>query len=86
MATDLSRHNRNILASKNTTAHPPCNCRCKDECPLNSTCNEKAIIYKASISTDSNDSTKCYYGCGKQSLNPVFAIIVSLFRTCKKEI
>ena len=43
--------------------HPPCNCRRKAECPLNGNCRKKAIVYKASISTDSNDSPKSYYEC-----------------------
>ena len=43
--------------------HPPCNCRRKEECPLNGDCRKKAIVYKASISTDSNDPPKSYYGC-----------------------
>ena len=31
--------------------------------PLNGDCRKKAIVYKASISTDSNDPPKSYYGC-----------------------
>ena len=63
MAAILSRHNKPILASKNTNEHLPCNCRRKAECPLNGDCRKKAIVYKASISTDSNDPPKSYYGC-----------------------
>ena len=63
MAAILSRHNKTILASKNTNVHPLCNCRRKAECPLNRDCRKKAIVYKASISTDSNDPPKSYYGC-----------------------
>ena len=62
MAAILSRHNKTILASKNTNEHLPCNCRRKAECPLNGDCRRKAIVYKASISTDSNDPPKSYYG------------------------
>ena len=63
MAAILSRHNKTILASKNTNEHLPCNCRRKAECPLNGDCRRKAIVYKASLSTDSNDPPKSYYGC-----------------------
>ena len=59
MAAILSRHNKTILASKNTNVHPSCNCRRKAECPLNGNCCKRAIVYKASISTDSNDPPKC---------------------------
>ena len=63
MAAILSKHNASIMASKNITAHPPCNYRREPECPLNGNCRKKVIIYKASISTDDNDPSKCYYGC-----------------------
>ena len=63
MAAILSRHNKTILAPKNTNVHPPCNCRRKAECPLNGDCRKKAIVYNVSISTDSNDPSKSYYGC-----------------------
>ena len=56
MAAILSRHNKTILASKNTNEHLPCNCQRKAECPLNGNCCKKAIVYKASISTDSKSS------------------------------
>ena len=65
MAAILSRHNKTVLASKNTNEHPPCNCRHKAECFLNGDCRKKAVVYKASISTDSNDPPKSYYGCCK---------------------
>ena len=63
MGAILSIRNRSILASKNITARPPCNCRRKVECPLHGNCRKKAIIYKASISTDGNDLFKSYYDC-----------------------
>ena len=72
MAAILSRHNKTILASKNTNVNPPCNCRRKVECPLNGDCRKKAIVYKASISTDSNDPPKSYYGCCKTEFKSRF--------------
>ena len=63
MAAILSRHNKTLLASKNTNVHPPCNCRHKAECPLNGDCRKKAIVYKASILTDSSNPPKSDYGC-----------------------
>ena len=72
MAAILSRQNKTVLASKNTNVHPPCNCRRKAECPLNGDCRKKSIVYKASISTDSNDPPKSYYGCCKTEFKSRF--------------
>ena len=54
------------LSSKKYQVHPPCNC------PLNGDCHKKAIVYKASISTDSNDPPKSYYGCCKTKFKSRF--------------
>ena len=65
MATIISSHNKNILGNKQepkTTIHP-CNCRNSANCPLNGECREKAVIYKASITSDG--SSKYYIGCTK---------------------
>ena len=86
MAAILSRHNKNVLASKNTNVHPPCNCRRKAECPLNGDCCKKVIVYKASISTDSNDPPNCTMDAAKRNLNPVFTTIARLSKTSKKDI
>ena len=86
MAAILSRHNKTILASKNTNVHPPCKCRRQAECPLNGDCRKKAIVYKASISTDSNDPPKSTKDAAKRNLNPVFTTIARLSKTSKKDI
>ena len=61
--SDSMQDNRSILGLKSTNVHSLCNCRHKAECPQNDNYRKKAIIYKASISTDRNDSPKLYYGC-----------------------
>ena len=63
MAAILYKNTRKILALKNITAHPPCNCQRKAECYLNKNYCKIAIIYKASISANDNDPLKCSYGC-----------------------
>ena len=72
MAVILSRHNRSILAPKRTTVPLPCNCQHKAECFLNSNCCNKAIVYKASISTDGNNLPKFYNGCCKMKFKSHF--------------
>ena len=58
----ISNHNNSILNTTNLhTSSPPCNCRNKKNCPLDGKCRESSIIYKASISSDS-ETQKHYYG------------------------
>ena len=46
----LSTHNKNILNPKQTSFG--CNCRNKDNCPLDDECLTPNIIYRANIATD----------------------------------
>ena len=84
MAVIQSRHNKTILASKNTNVHPPCNCRHKAECPLNINCCKKAIVCKASISTNSNNLPKSYYGCCKTEFKFCFYNYHQTFKNKQK--
>ena len=71
MAAILSRH-KTVLGSKHTNVHPPCNYQRKAECPLNGDFRKKAIVYKANISTDSNEPPKSYYKCCETEFKPRF--------------
>ena len=48
-----------------TPAHhtTPCNCTDSTACPLDGHCQQKAIVYKASVKTD--DTEKEYIGCSE---------------------
>ena len=39
-----------------------CNCRVKNECPLNGQCQTPPVIYRADEVNDSNDEGKFYFG------------------------
>ena len=55
----ISAHNRKILRMHNTrtndppTEKPLCNCRKADECPLSGNCLKSAIIYQATVASES---------------------------------
>ena len=59
----LSTHNKNILNPKQTSFG--CNCRNKDNCPLEGECLTPNIIYRAEITTD-NDH-KFYNGTSSET-------------------
>ena len=64
MARVIKQHNAKILSSSDpsTTTSRLCNCRDKGSCPLDGKCLEKCIVYKAEVTTSSNNETKTYYG------------------------
>ena len=71
----LSTHNENILNSKQTSFS--CNCRNKDNYPLDGECLTPSIIHRADIATD-NDH-KSYYGTSETTFkNPTVIILVTL--------
>ena len=59
MQSIISGHNNKILKDEQqesiTDNKKQCNCRNKDECPLNGSCQIESIIYKAIVSTDEED-------------------------------
>ena len=46
----ISSHNAKILSEK--VVDPPCNCRNKNDCPLNGQCKAKNIVYQAIVTTE----------------------------------
>ena len=64
----FTAHNAKVTANNKTQAQDQkkaktkeCNCRKKQECPLNGKCQQEALIYKATASTGS-EPEKTYYG------------------------
>ena len=56
----ISSHNRNILWPKQKPFG--CNCRVKNEWPLNDECQIPSVLYRADVINDSNDEEKIYFG------------------------
>ena len=60
MSSLISSHNKKLSNSR-TGNIKPCNCRKKDECPLNEQCLAQDIVYKCIASTSMNPD-KTYLG------------------------
>ena len=56
----IQSHNRKVLNADKTEDSPSCNCRKKDQCPLNGSCTISNVIYKAVV--NSNKGKKEYIG------------------------
>ena len=61
--TTISNHNTRIRSTEPTaTEEINCNCRKKDECPLQKKCLTRAIVYQAEVKSHDNGETKRYIG------------------------
>ena len=58
MGSIINNHNKKILTNNNTTPQNGCNCRKKDQCPLDNNCLITSVIYKANVTTDKDDRGK----------------------------
>ena len=56
----ISSHNKRLLNP--ITNEPGCNCRIKENCPLNNRCLITNIVYEAKVSNNTNTETKTYIG------------------------
>ena len=63
MASIIDKHNKKIT-SNNPTGLPQkeCNCRKKEECPLDNNCLSTNLIYNARVTTDEDTTGKNYIG------------------------
>ena len=65
MGSIINKHNKKVLSNNNNHDNNEslCNCRSKEECPLNNNCLSSSIIYNAQITTTDNKTTpKNYIG------------------------
>ena len=57
----VKSHNAKIINNTaQTQITKPCNCRIKNECPMNGDCRTECIVYKATVTTSNN--SKHYFG------------------------
>ena len=63
MASIIKSHNAKITSATATENNQSkCNCRNKQECPLDMMCLTKGIVYKATVAASSNDDKESYIG------------------------
>ena len=59
----ISGHNKNLLNP--TVTQYGCNCRIREDCPLQNQCPTPSIIYKADAYCEANKDHKFYFGVGQ---------------------
>ena len=78
----IKSHNKKLISSNNQIILS-CNCRKKEECPLQGKCRANDLIYKC-IPSATGFSHKVYLGTAQGEFKNGFAIIICLSRTSQK--
>ena len=80
----IDSHNKNVLKNQTEGEERACNCRIKDQCPLNGECLAKNIIYEAEITTNNiNDEPLKYIGLTGNTFKERFSNHKSSFKNEK---
>ena len=61
VAQIIKKHNQQISSHKEKPI-PSCNCRNKDECPMNGKCQVQNVVYKCTVSATPNFPKRVYLG------------------------
>ena len=60
MGSIISAHNKHVLRAKEETHG--CNCRSRNQCPLNNECLTPGIVYQAEVTNNADEEKKIYIG------------------------
>ena len=65
----IRKHNSKIMKNLAPSTIKTCNCRQKTDCPMDGNCLSECLIYKASVSTPTNNY---YYGTSENNFKERF--------------
>ena len=83
MASVLQQHNKKIMNANQPNEHRPCNCRIKNNCPLNGNCCMKGIVYKAVVKSINEE--KIYFGACETEFKFRFNNHTCSFKNAKRK-
>ena len=62
METIIKKHNRKVTSNARAKPQDECNCRKKDNCPLENKCLSTSLVYNANVTTTEDTTGKNYIG------------------------
>ena len=62
MGSIIKKHNKKILSNTPAISDDGCNCRSKDQCPIENKCLSSALVYNAAVTTNDSSPTKVFSG------------------------
>ena len=82
MKVIITSHNKKLLEKESSQQSKPCNCKNKDICPLNGTCQQQSVIYQAEISH--GNTTESYIGCSETEFKSRYCNHIQSFKNIKR--
>ena len=88
----IDNHNKRILttstqtndaAAANTKERKTCNCRQKNNCPLNGNCLQPSVIYQATVTRKDNNTSQTYIGLTENDFKTRYRNHTASFRHAK---
>ena len=83
IATIIQSHNRKTLSRKPPPSRD-CNCRAKENCPLQGKCLASGIVYRAKVKTSADDDGVNYIGLTENTFKTDFTNIKILSKMRRK--
>ena len=62
MASIIKKHNKKFINNNPVKLNNGCNCRKKDQCPIQNKCLSTSLVYNAHVTSDENTPGKDYIG------------------------
>ena len=85
MANVIKKHNTNLMNDQAQITQRECNCRHKEECPMEGKCLSNCVVYNATVETLDLTSTKNYYGTSEGTFKERYNNHTASFRNKTKE-
>ena len=88
----IDNHNKRILHSsyspytkdnKDSTTNKTCNCRQKNNCPLNGNCLRPSVVYQATVTRNDNNTSETYIGLTETDFKTRHRNHIASFRHAK---
>ena len=79
----IDSHNKKIIQKEERTPDKPCNCRKKDECPLEGKCRSDNIVYQATVAA--NNKKETYIGLASTEFKSRYYNHTNSFNEIKKK-
>ena len=78
----ISAHNKSVL-NKNKpqqSTQPNCNCRNKQQCPLQNNCLTSSVVYQATVTRQDNSKAETYIGLTENTFKTRYNAHISSFK------